>query len=499
MEIYLLSTICATTVIAILIIIMAKNKKRKHSLFHAVQKQRNGEATVTRNELLLHPHDGSPPLLDGATTTTTTAAISDTDLQTTLRVIGSLTSNPQLFLHSKQTKDLRKALHPLVLMQLHTYDPIDYIKRVTLALYHNKWSDAMGALQGAREYQQIPKQGTIQRWVREVDGAPCQMKLLAAILRLAHTQQLSSSDNKHDVGQVLAKQLSVSEELILTEGWIIPGGDIATNDETVLDDTTATASTCTTTPCIESRVVYQENGPDRTPPNQYDLLLHTITSPGYITFSNIPPTITKHNIPFIDGGFVLDSVLTASECSQLVHTATHLGFRPDHPTTMDHPTGIDSCEWLVDHDGVLAQLFRRVQSHLPRTMQKQQNVVLYQLNARFRCFRYDQDCVYRPHIDGSWPESRLAVDGTYDCSGGNIKSYLTFLIYLNDDFDGGETRFYLPTDKDGMMARGIVPKRGAALVFPQGNTSSLIHEGSAVTRGTKYVIRTDVLYRNHEE
>jgi hypothetical protein len=33
------------------------------------------------------------------------------------------------------------------------------------------------------------------------------------------------------------------------------------------------------------------------------------------------------------------------------------------------------------------------------------------------------------------------------------------------------------------------------LVFPQANTAALIHEGSAVESGTKYVIRSDVLYR----
>ena len=39
------------------------------------------------------------------------------------------------------------------------------------------------------------------------------------------------------------------------------------------------------------------------------------------------------------------------------------------------------------------------------------------------------------------------------------------------------------------------PRAGNVLVFPHGDTSeSLIHEGSAVTKGAKYVIRTDVLY-----
>ena len=33
------------------------------------------------------------------------------------------------------------------------------------------------------------------------------------------------------------------------------------------------------------------------------------------------------------------------------------------------------------------------------------------------------------------------------------------------------------------------------MVFPHGDSAgSLVHEGSAVTQGVKYVIRTDVLY-----
>ena len=43
--------------------------------------------------------------------------------------------------------------------------------------------------------------------------------------------------------------------------------------------------------------------------------------------------------------------------------------------------------------------------------------------------------------------------------------------------------------------RKVEPQLGAVLVFPHGCASgSLVHEGSAVTLGVKYVIRTDVLY-----
>jgi hypothetical protein len=42
----------------------------------------------------------------------------------------------------------------------------------------------------------------------------------------------------------------------------------------------------------------------------------------------------------------------------------------------------------------------------------------------------------------------------------------------------------------------VVPTAGSALVFPHGDAAgSLLHEGSGVTRGAKFVIRTEVLYR----
>jgi len=163
---------------------------------------------------------------------------------------------------------------------------------------------------------------------------------------------------------------------------------------------------------------------------------------------------------------------------------------------MSQPTGIDSCEWLVDAS-ILNVLNERVRSHLPNSMGG--SSCLHSINPRWQFFCYRAHCVYQPHIDGSWPASKINEEGNYECDeSGATKSFLTFLIYLNDDFEGGETRFYLPTP-NGLVARGVVPKQGAVLIFPQGNTASLIHEGSAITTGTKYVIRTDVLYRSEDE
>lgn len=107
--------------------------------------------------------------------------------------------------------------------------------------------------------------------------------------------------------------------------------------------------------------------------------------------------------------------------------------------------------------------------------------------------------------DGAWPPS--GIDPTndtyiYDSSppGAKQSSLFTFLIYLNDEFDAGETTYFLPSAKEGCMnAYSIKPIQGSVAMFPHGETEgSLLHEGTGVKRGSKasakYVIRTDVLY-----
>jgi hypothetical protein len=55
---------------------------------------------------------------------------------------------------------------------------------------------------------------------------------------------------------------------------------------------------------------------------------------------------------------------------------------------------------------------------------------------------------------------------------------LTFLIYLNDDFAGGCTTFFLPSAEHGVLeARPVKPRTGTVCVFPHGAArGSLLHE-----------------------
>jgi prolyl 4-hydroxylase len=93
-------------------------------------------------------------------------------------------------------------------------------------------------------------------------------------------------------------------------------------------------------------------------------------------------------------------------------------------------------------------------------------------NERLRCYRYAPGQRFKPHFDGSFARDH------------DERSLLTFMVYLNDDFEGGETALL---DLDQMVA----PKTGSALLFQH----PILHEGCTVTRGVKYALRSDIMYR----
>jgi prolyl 4-hydroxylase len=98
------------------------------------------------------------------------------------------------------------------------------------------------------------------------------------------------------------------------------------------------------------------------------------------------------------------------------------------------------------------------------------------LNERFRFYRYSPGQRFAPHQDGSYTREN------------GESSFVTLLLYLNGDCEGGATRIDLfgrPTMID------ITPKPGLALLFAH----RLMHEGAPVTAGRKYVLRTDVMYK----
>ncbi|MFW2034665.1 2OG-Fe(II) oxygenase [Acinetobacter junii] len=100
------------------------------------------------------------------------------------------------------------------------------------------------------------------------------------------------------------------------------------------------------------------------------------------------------------------------------------------------------------------------------------------LNERFRFYRYENGETFKPH----W-------DGIYEVNDWH-SSKLTLLIYLSEDFTGGETIFYrdsgmLKPCKETQIVN-IQPKLGQILLFEH----QQVHEGAPVLSGQKYVLRT---------
>ena len=95
------------------------------------------------------------------------------------------------------------------------------------------------------------------------------------------------------------------------------------------------------------------------------------------------------------------------------------------------------------------------------------------LNELFRFYKYERGEHFRRHRDESYIRNDIEA------------SYYTLLVYLNEEFEGGETNF-------GDLS--ISPKEGKGLIFRH----DLEHEGGMISSGTKYVLRTDIMYRLSE-
>ena len=100
------------------------------------------------------------------------------------------------------------------------------------------------------------------------------------------------------------------------------------------------------------------------------------------------------------------------------------------------------------------------------------------LNERLRFLKYGPGEYFAPHQDGKY----VRPDGSEE-------SFITIQLYLNEGFEGGNTTFMSLCNGENV---GVVPKIGRVLVFQH----DITHEGSLLVQGTKYSMRTDIMYKS---
>lgn len=170
---------------------------------------------------------------------------------------------------------------------------------------------------------------------------------------------------------------------------------------------------------------------------------------------------------------VVDGVLTPAECLEWIRRIDAEG-PTAAPVSTSHgdvyrPDYRHNERVMFDDEAAAAGLFERVRGKFPERFG---DWVAVGANERLRCYRYREGHFFAPHFDGSFQRRN------------GDTSLLTFIVYLNGDFAGGDTHF--PD-----LERSVVPMPGRAVLF----NHHLLHESVSVRRGTKYAVRSDILYR----
>jgi prolyl 4-hydroxylase len=168
--------------------------------------------------------------------------------------------------------------------------------------------------------------------------------------------------------------------------------------------------------------------------------------------------------------FLIDDFLSEIECNELILESENIGYKY---ATVETEKGSLRVESVRNNSRVLYsnieladRFWVRLKDAAPAKIGKSYAIGL---NELFRFYKYTSGHRFKKHIDNSFIRNELEA------------SYYTFMIYLSDDYVGGETIF------NDLRVKG---RKGMALIF----LHSLEHEGAEVKEGTKYVLRSDIMY-----
>ncbi len=179
--------------------------------------------------------------------------------------------------------------------------------------------------------------------------------------------------------------------------------------------------------------------------------------------------------------FTISGLFSRDECAALIARAESIGFEPAAVRTAGGPklmTQIRNNDRVeLNEAGLSGEMWRRTRSFLPIL----DGCCACGVDSWLRLYRYRPGQEFKPHKDGVVTN---ALGQT---------SKLSYLIYLNDDCEGGATTFQEYRNIDGQrhkFEQVVKPVAGMALLFRHARW----HAGTPVTAGCKYVLRSDVFY-----
>jgi len=169
--------------------------------------------------------------------------------------------------------------------------------------------------------------------------------------------------------------------------------------------------------------------------------------------------------------FTIDSFLSSTDCSDFISQAEEFGFKPADVETGSSRTLMTNIRNNERVDYESTELAVKWWSYLSETeIPVIDGMRAVGISPRFRFYKYTPGQKFNMHKDG-----RQNVKGN--------TTLLTLLVYLNEGYQGGSTKF-----RQGEV--DVEPAVGKALIFDH----DLWHQGVEVQVGTKYVLRTDVIF-----
>jgi len=199
---------------------------------------------------------------------------------------------------------------------------------------------------------------------------------------------------------------------------------------------------------------------------------------------------------------VLDNVLSASECAQLLRLAEQSSSSGKWEQAMvnmgigrealapevrlceriiwDSPEVVQRIwERCILADGIKGELEALPGVHRNGAVKQGAKWEFSRLNERMRFLKYGAGQYFKSHRDG-----------TYLTSSGEEASFYTLQLYLNGgDVKGGATTFH---SMDMTRSLDVDPKMGRVLLFQHAH---LLHSGAEVQEGIKYTMRTDLMFQ----
>jgi hypothetical protein len=185
----------------------------------------------------------------------------------------------------------------------------------------------------------------------------------------------------------------------------------------------------------------------------------------------------KLNVAYNQFVLVVPGVFTPEECHAWIseiesHEMEQAAITVDGEQVVD--SDVRQCKrWMDDNEERTRNLWGRVKEYVETY--EAEDAVAVGLNTRLRCLKYEPGDFFMPHYDGMHEQ-------------GEEFSLLSLIVYLNDTFEGGETVF-LDENRSGSTVV-YQPRQGSILLMEQ----SILHEGVTPKAGTKYIVRTDVMF-----